>query len=142
MNSAASSPNDQTPSSAARMLTWAAALMILLTLPLLVNFIGKLQAESKMSAEVQRRSEQLQKNETTLIQLRAALEYAKSDTFTERYAREQARLAKPGEVVVVPPSMQDPYRMRKAWWAEFVTGANGTATPAPDATAQAANDNR
>jgi hypothetical protein len=124
------------------MLTWAAVVMILMSLPLLVNFIGRLQWEAKMAAEVQRRSEQIQKDETTLTQLRSALEYAKSDTYTERYAREQARLARPGEVVVVPPSMQDSNKTRKFWWEEFVTGVSGTATPAPNATAQADDKNR
>ena len=112
------------------MLIWASVVMILLSLPLVVNFLGRWQSESKMAGEVQRRAEQVQKDETTLTQLRSALEYAKSDTFTERYAREQARLAKPGEVVVVPPSMQDASKAHKVWWEEFVTGVSGVA-PAP-----------
>ena len=93
-----------------------------------------------MAAEVTRRAEDIQKEETTLTQLRSALEYARSDTFTERYAREQARLAKAGEVVVVPPSMQDPYQTHKVWWEEFVTGVS--AAPTPTATAQSDDKNR
>ncbi len=142
MRSAAPPSNDQAPSPAARMLTWASVVMILLTLPLVVNFIGRLQGESKMATEVQARTNLIQKEENTLSQLRSALAYAKSDAFTERYAREQVRLAKPGEVVVVPPSMQDPTKSHKVWWEEFVTGDMSTATPAPDATAQANDQNR
>ena len=116
--------------------------MILLSLPLIVNFVGRVQAETKMSAEVQRRSEQLQQEQTTLTQLRAALDYAKSDAFTERYAREQDRYAKPGEVVVVPPSAQDSTTPRALWWEDFVARPTVAATPGANATAQPVDRNR
>ena len=55
-------------------------------------------------------------------QLRSALEYAKSDAFTERYAREQAHYAKAGEVLC--PAVR-PVRTllaeRVPWWQTFVT---------------------
>lgn len=115
--------------------------MILLSLPLIVNFVGRVQAESKMAAEVQRRSEEVQKDQTTLTQLHAALDYAKSDAFTERYAREQARYAKPGEVVVVPPGLQDSATPHPAWWEDFVALPTPPATPTADGAAQPVDKN-
>jgi hypothetical protein len=103
--------------------------MTVLSLPLLMNFVGRVQAEARVAAEVQRRAAQVLKSETTVTQLREAVEYARSDVFTERYAREQARYAKPGEVVVVPPGVQDPAQPHRPWWEDFVT-------PDADATAQ------
>jgi cell division protein FtsB len=37
-------------------------------------------------------------------ELLARLEYVKSDEYVERWAREEAKMAKPEEVVVVPPT--------------------------------------
>ncbi|HEY3340978.1 MAG TPA: hypothetical protein VGK81_03130, partial [Anaerolineae bacterium] len=54
-------------------------------------------------------------------QLRGALEYAKSDAFTERYAREQMHYAKSGEVLVLPSAGQDLLGQRFPWWQAFVT---------------------
>src|SRR5437868_14170028 len=115
---ASASSLDQPQESTARILTWAAVIMILLSLPLVINFVGRLQAEQRMADEVQRRAQQVQKAQITLSQVREALDYAKSDAFTERYAREQARYAKPDEVVVVPPGVQDPAKPHKAWWED------------------------
>jgi hypothetical protein len=107
--------------------------MILLSLPLLINYVGRLQAEARMASEVQLRAERVKKSEITLIQLRDALEYARSDAFTERYAREQARYAKPGEVVVVPSGVQDPATPHRAWWEDFVHQTDEGAQPVVDA---------
>ena len=136
---ASASSFDQPLTSTARILTWAAVIMILLSLPLVINFVGRLQAEQRMADEVQRRAAQVQKAQKTLSQVRDALEYAKSDAFTERYAREQARYAKPGEVVVVPPGAQDPAKPRKAWWEDFVTLGDEPATQ-PNAGDTQSND--
>jgi hypothetical protein len=56
----------------------------------------------------ERRMEQLLEAERTLNEeLLATLEYAQSDAYVEQWARAEARLAKPGEVVVIPPNRPD-----------------------------------
>lgn len=111
---------DPPQSSLPRLLTWAAVIMVLLALPLMANFVGRMQAEARMRDEVQRRTEQVRQAELLQTQLNQALEYAKSEAFTERYAREEAHYAKAGEVVVIPPDAQNPTRPLKLWWEDFV----------------------
>jgi hypothetical protein len=94
--------------------------MVLLALPLMANFVGRMQAEARMRDEVQRRTEQVRQAEILQTQLNQALEYAKSEAFTERYAREEAHYAKAGEVVVIPPGAQNPTRPLRLWWEDFV----------------------
>jgi hypothetical protein len=104
-----------------RVLTWAAVIMILMSLPLLINFVGRVQDEQRMAEAVQKAEAAVQKSEIRNAQLRSALEYAKSDAFTERYAREQAHYAKAGEVLVLPSAGQDLLAERVPWWQTFVT---------------------
>ena len=114
------SPLDQPQPLLNRILTWAAVIMIVLTVPLVLGFVGRLQAEAKVTEEVQRRTVWVQKGEQTYKELQQAVDYAKTSAFTERYAREQARYARRGEVVVVPPSAQDAQRSHRVWWQDFV----------------------
>lgn len=74
-----------------------------------------------MSEAVQKAEAAVQKSEIRNAQLRSALEYAKSDAFTERYAREQVHYAKAGEVLVLPSTGQDLLTDRHPWWQAFVT---------------------
>ena len=94
--------------------------MIVLTVPLVLGFVGRVQAEARVAAEVQRRAVWVEKNEHTLKGLLLAVAYAKTPAFTERYARELAHYARPGEVFVVPPSAQGATRLRRPWWEDFV----------------------
>jgi hypothetical protein len=95
--------------------------MALLSLPLLINFVGRIQDQQRMAEAVQKADAAVQKSEIRNAQLRSALEYAKSDAFTERYAREQAHYAKAGEVLVLPSAGQDLLDQRRPWWQTFVT---------------------
>jgi cell division protein FtsB len=104
-----------------RVLTWAAVIMALMSLPLLINFVGRVQDEQRMAEAVQKNDAAVQKSEIRNAQLRSALEYAKSDAFTERYAREQMHYAKAGEVLVLPSASQDLLARRLPWWQAFVT---------------------
>ena len=104
-----------------RVLTWAAVIMTLMSLPLLINFVGRVQDEQRMAEAVQKADAAVQKSEIRNAQLRSALEYAKSDAFTERYAREQAHYAKAGEVLVLPSAGDDLLAQRRPWWQTFVT---------------------
>lgn len=104
-----------------RVLTWAAVIMALLSLPLLINFVGRVQDQQRMAEAVQKADAAVQKSEIRNAQLRSALEYAKSDAFTERYAREQAHYVKSGEVLVLPSAGQDLLAERHPWWQTYVT---------------------
>jgi hypothetical protein len=110
--------------------------MVLLSLPLLFNFVSRVQAEDRMATEAQRSADQVRKAEIRLAQMRQALEYAKSDAFTEQYAREQARYAKPGEIVVIPPNAQNLSTPPKPWWDTFVNPGNDSAAQPNDSGAQ------
>jgi hypothetical protein len=110
--------------------------MVVLSLPLLFNFVSRVQAEDRMAAEAQRSADQVRKAETYLAQLRQALEYAKSDAFTEQYAREQARYARPGEIVVVPPNAQNLSAPPQPWWDTFIQPGDDSATPPSNSVAQ------
>jgi hypothetical protein len=92
-----------------------------MSLPLLINFVGRVQDEQRMAEAVQKADAAVQKSEIRNTQLRSALEYAKSDAFTERYAREQAHYAKAGEVLVLPSAGDDLLAQRRPWWQTFVT---------------------
>ena len=104
-----------------RVLTWAAVIMALLSLPLLINFLGRVQEEQRYAEAAQQSNVIVQKAEIRNAQLRSALEYAKSDAFTERYAREQMHYTKAGEVLVLPVTDQDLLASRHPWWQEFIT---------------------
>ena len=112
---------EQTKSSAAtttnRLLTWFCVGALLLSLPLLLNIVGRMQAEESMQTETIRMSQQLTADEIKLSGLRNALDYAKSDAFTERWARTWTRWGKEGEVVVVPPTSGEASHL---WWEEFL----------------------
>jgi len=60
--------------------------------------------------------QQVKLAETKLAGLRAALDYANSDAYVERWARVQARWSKAGEVVVLPTTEQAP----RIWWEDFL----------------------
>jgi hypothetical protein len=114
------SPFEHADSSLNRICTWVAVVFLLFTMPLVFNFLGRVQAETKVNEAVEIRSESVAKGERTLTQLKLALEYAKSDAFTERYAREQARYARRGEVAVIPAGALDTTRPNYVWWQDFV----------------------
>ena len=100
-----------------RLLTWFSIGMLLLSLPLLVNIVGRVQAETRMQTEASRMTQQLTANKAKLVGLHNALDYAKSDAFTERWARAWARWGKDGETVVVPPASGETVHL---WWEEFL----------------------
>jgi hypothetical protein len=107
------------PASPSRFLIWFAIAAMLLSLPLSVNIVGRLQEEAKVRAEVERVENLIQSDETCLRQLGGALEYVKSDDYTERWARERARLARPGETAVIPATTET-LAQPSPWWEGMV----------------------
>ena len=102
-----------------RALLWFAIVAIVLLLPLLTNLVGRMQAEANMRAAVQQMTTQVNENKTRVMQLQEALAYAKSDAYTERWARVQAHWAKPDENVVITPASS--VAAPRLWWEAFLT---------------------
>ena len=113
--------------------------MALLSLPLMINFVGRVQDEQRMADAARRSTEAVLKSEVRNSQLHSALEFAKSDAFTERYAREQAHYTKAGEVLVLPAVGEDLTADRRPWWQDFVTV---DVTPAAPVTTTVADNSR
>ncbi len=134
------SSRDQAPSTLSHVLTWAALIMALLSLPLLINFVGRVQDEQRMADAARQSAADVQRSEIRNAQLHDALEYAKSDAFTERYAREQMHYTKAGEVLVLPPAGSDLTALRRPWWQDFVTGEVTMTVPISDPSAMADNN--
>lgn len=86
-------------------------------MPLLFNTVGRVQAEARMQAEVDRMTRQVEATQAKLTGLRNALAHAKSDAFVEYWARVQARWSRPDEVVVMPPMSDEPAAL---WWEDFL----------------------
>jgi hypothetical protein len=107
----------QPPSTTNRLLIWFSIGALLLSLPLLFNIVYRAQAESRMQAEVDRMTQQVDAAEARLAGLREALAYARSDVYVEHWARVRARWGKDGEVVVVPPASGVSSRL---WWEDFL----------------------
>ena len=86
--------------------------IIILELLALIFFgfkIGKEILERKaIEKEVARLEAEIGKLENNKDDLGALLEYAKTDSFVEKEAREKLNLAKQGEEVVVIPDVDDP----------------------------------
>ena len=93
---------------------------LLMALPLALNIVGRIQAEARMRAEYDRLAAEVQQDEQCLQQLDSAVEYAKTDAYAERWARERERLGKEGETVIVPASSQTGVSPARPWWEEQV----------------------
>jgi len=106
-----------TSSVASRLLVWFSLGALLLSIPLMVNIVGRMQAQARLQAEVNRISQSIETDGTKLKGLRNALEHARSDAFVEEWARVRARWGKDGEVVIVPPASGEVTRL---WWEDFI----------------------
>lgn len=109
--------SSSTSSVASRLLVWFSLGALLLSLPLIVNIVGRAQAQARLQAEVNRVSQAIEMDETKFRGLQSALEHAKSDAFVEEWARVRARWGREGEVVVVPPASGEVARL---WWEDFI----------------------
>ncbi|HEY4723537.1 MAG TPA: hypothetical protein VII92_16905 [Anaerolineae bacterium] len=115
-------------------------LLIVLSLPLLAEFNSRLALSRDLAAEEDSLNNQIGVEKTQQAALLALQKYIQSDEYVEHWAR-LARLAKPGEVVVVPvsadqpgtssvnpaPSPQVPNDTLSEWW----TALFGNTRPIP-----------
>jgi hypothetical protein len=106
-----------TSSVASRLLVWFSLGALLLSLPLMVNIVGRAQAQARLQAEVNRVSQAIQTDEAKYKGLQNAMAHAKSDAFVEEWARVRARWGREGETVVVPPASGEVARL---WWEDFL----------------------
>ena len=105
-----------------RALLWFSVTAIVLSVPLMVNLVGRMRAEAEMRAAVQQLTAQVDENKLKLVQLQEALDYAKSSAYTERWARVQAHWARPGEIVVISPATNNLSEVPpRLWWEAFLT---------------------
>ncbi|MCS7056480.1 MAG: hypothetical protein NZM18_09970 [Thermoflexales bacterium] len=105
------------PSTVNRLLVWFSIGALLLSLPLALNIVSRVEAEARMRAEVERMTQEVSAAEAKLAGLRAALDHARSDAFVEAWARVQMRWSKQGEVIVVPSTAR---RSSHLWWEDFL----------------------
>jgi hypothetical protein len=108
------------PTAPRRLLLVLFVFSVLMALPLTVNILGRIQAETKMRTEQQRLSAEVQRSEKCLQELDNAVEYAKTDAYVESWARERERLGKEGEVVIVPSSNGPAVQQARPWWEQRV----------------------
>ncbi len=99
----------------ARLLTWTALILLILSLPLLFNLMGRLDAEAHVRTAVDQLSTQVAQAEARRDQLKARLDYVTSEAYVERRARVEYRLVRRGEIAVVPPSVQNAAPPRAIW---------------------------
>ncbi|MCW1969396.1 MAG: hypothetical protein KIH69_014890 [Anaerolineae bacterium] len=103
-----------------------ACAMLLMSLSYLYNLVYQVQELRRAQSQHELRRAEVAKNEKILMNWRSALEYAKTDYFTERYARTELRMGKSGDVIVFPyapqasPDAGPSVRPNIVWWNDFV----------------------
>jgi uncharacterized coiled-coil protein SlyX len=108
------------PITASRLLIALTVFSLLISLPLLVNTVSRVQAETRMRVEYERLEQQVAIDEKCLAQLSDAVAFAKTDAFTEQWARERERLGKAGETVIVPANTGVTVQAARPWWEQRV----------------------
>ena len=119
MTQPAQSPTQSGPSTYNRALLWFAGVAIAISLPLLINLLGRIQSEHAMRSASEQMAVQVKNNQLQYEQLQAALAYAQSPAYTEQWARQQAHWARSGEVVIMMP--RDATEVARPWWDAFIT---------------------
>lgn len=101
---------------APRLLTWVSLALLILAVPLAINLVRSTGVERTNLAEVQRMRNEVQQAQTRRNEVKDALVFARTDAFTDYYARAYLRWAKAGETVVVPTDAQP----AGSWLEKFV----------------------
>lgn len=99
-----------------------AIVMLILAISITANMIGQYKLYTEVGKQVEVRKADVQKQEQKLVGLRNALQYAKTDTFVERWARVKLQYAKPGENVVIVPAdvLKNSSQKTQTWIDEFL----------------------
>jgi cell division protein FtsB len=124
--------NAQLPQGNAILRRWAATLILLLVVPLAISFNARVAAIRQMRQDEARLKQAVAAEEARHADLQSMFGYVASDRYVEHWARVDARMAKPGEVPVIPVAPGDlqsspavpatvnaPTSILDEWWAVF-----------------------
>jgi cell division protein FtsB len=130
--------NAQLPQGNAILRRWAAALILLMVVPLAISFNARVAAIRQMRQDEARLKQAVAAEEARHADLQSMLGYVTSDRYVEHWARVDARMAKPGEVPVIPVAPSDlqssptvpatvnaPASIFEEWWAVFFDETTG-----------------
>ncbi len=76
--------------------------LAVLTISLLINFINQVMQSANLEARRTTLATEVAMHESENAHIRGAVEYAESDVYVERVAREQLGYAREGDMVVLP----------------------------------------
>jgi cell division protein FtsB len=85
----------------------ASVIVLAIVGALVWGFSQQLALARQMREEEMRLEQAVAAERARNEELQARLEYVKSDEYVERWAREEAKMAKPEEIVIVPPADMD-----------------------------------
>jgi cell division protein FtsB len=119
---------------------WAAVLVVLLVIVVALSFNARLATMQQMRKEEARLKQAVSVEQARRADLQSLRSYVASDAYVEHWARVEAKMIKPGEVVIVPVApnvaptnptppapVQTPKTILEEWWSLFFGEA--TATP-------------
>jgi cell division protein FtsB len=111
---------------------WAIALTVIAAVLLALGFNSRLTAIRQMRQDEARLKQAVATEETRQAGLKSYLDYIRSESYVEHWARVDARMVKAGEVAVIPvapaagqlgsssPALaQAPATILDEWWALF-----------------------
>lgn len=118
---------------------WLVALALIVFIPLAADFNARLSTIRQMRQEEAQLAREIPVEQARRAQLERSLEYVRSDAYAEYWARVEARMAYPGEVIVIPvapePAGPSPGPVAPAarpsgapldeWWALFFDEPGG-----------------
>ena len=111
---------------------WAVAVTVVAAVLLALGFNSRLTAIRQMRQDEARLKQAVATEETRQAGLKSYLDYVRSESYVEHWARVDARMAKTGEVAVIPVAptasqpgsnspapVQAPATILDEWWALF-----------------------
>ena len=111
---------------------WLIALALIMLIPLLTGFNGRLAIIRQMHQEELQLTQAMAEEQARRAELEELHAYVKSNAYVEYWARVEARMVRPGEVAVIPvaqeatptpvpptPSPNPPVSPPGEWWNVF-----------------------
>ncbi len=88
---------------------WLIVLALFVLIPLAADFNARIVTVQQMRQEEAQLTRDLATEQARQAQLQQQLEYVRSDAYVENWARVEARMARPGEIAVVPVAPEPTY---------------------------------
>jgi cell division protein FtsB len=111
---------------------WAAVLVLVVMIVAALNFNARLTTLQQMRDEETRLKRAVSAEQARRSDLQSLRSYVASDAYVEHWARVEAKMIKPGEVVIVlvapnvapanptmPAAVQMPKTILEEWWSLF-----------------------